>query len=628
MKPFKVLIVGAGISGLTAAALLARRGMKVTLLERCDRPGGSCSAFRRNDVTFDIGAAMLYGFGERGFNPHRWLMSVLEEPIDVYRHEALYRLHYGEKPVTFWPDIDRFVGELAEVFPAAKAEIGEFYRHIIRLYERVISKVTVFEAPGDMPMIEMGRRMGADIIPQLEMISLLFRNTESLMKPYIHDPEVRKFFDKLTSTYCYTTLEETPAVLSATMFSDNHKGGAFYPAGSAMSLAARLEKAVEKFGGSILYRKEVVALQGSNGKVTGVRTRQGEIHEGDAVVLASALLDAALNLDPEGVLPAKWKRKVLNLEQSMPSFVVYGTVARAILPSGMMPVEMFIDNRENLDESDVTLYLPGLEDRGLAPESRVPFQLIGPSLLKWPKPGDSGDGTTEYRQSKTKEGDRMLALVERRVPGFMASIEDRVEGSPTTIERYLRKPGGSVAGPKQKMGQHLIFRQGSRGPVPGLFFAGEATVMGTGTPAVTVSGISVANRILRSAGYRPFDTNEVLKPVVRVIPRGARGNIPESEQGRMASRCRWCEKPSCSAACPFGADIPGIMRRLEANNISGAIGALYAAGIGPETCSACRKNGGMDKRPPCEKACIVGGDAERALPIARIFGGLDATLRG
>ena len=42
------------------------------------------------------------------------------------------------------------------------------------------------------------------------------------MKPYVADPQARAFFDKLTSTYCYTTLRETPAVLAATMFVDNH----------------------------------------------------------------------------------------------------------------------------------------------------------------------------------------------------------------------------------------------------------------------------------------------------------------------------------------------------------------------------------------------------------------------
>jgi len=78
-----VIVIGAGISGLTCAALLAKSGLKVRLLEQHYQPGGSCGAFRRNGVTFDQGTAMLYGFGSTGSNPHRYIMSELEEEIEV-----------------------------------------------------------------------------------------------------------------------------------------------------------------------------------------------------------------------------------------------------------------------------------------------------------------------------------------------------------------------------------------------------------------------------------------------------------------------------------------------------------------------------------------------------------------
>ena len=74
-----VIAVGAGVAGLTAAALLANRGLAVTVVEGGDRPGGSYSAFRRLGVTYNLGTAMLFGFGERGFNPHRRLFEELGE---------------------------------------------------------------------------------------------------------------------------------------------------------------------------------------------------------------------------------------------------------------------------------------------------------------------------------------------------------------------------------------------------------------------------------------------------------------------------------------------------------------------------------------------------------------------
>jgi prolycopene isomerase len=585
---------------MTVAALLAKRGLDVTVVEQQDRPGGACSAFRRGDVTYDSGAAMLFGFGPHGFNPHNWLMSELGIEIDMYRHEALYRLYYGDVPITFHYELDLYLDELSSLFPRAAGQIRDFYVYIEKLYKEVIAPVSLFEAPGDMPLSEMRKNMKSNLLSQARMIKLLFTSTNSLMKKFIKDEETRRYFDKLTSTYSYTTIEETPAILAATMFVDNHAGGAYYPAGSAMALAARLEKSIEKNGGRFVYRTKVAKILGGNGQVVGVETSDGRKFLADAIVFSGSLMNFARNLDPEKILPNRWKHRILGQELTMPSFVVYGTVERSVLPAETLPVQMYIDNRENLDDSDVTMYLPSLEDPTLAPEDVSTFLLIGPSLEDWPVPTKEGYADDSYAEKKKREADRMIALVDKRIPGFVNAIKTRIEGSPTTIWRYLGKTNGAVAGIKQKMGQHLMFRQGSKGPVAGLYFAGESTVMGTGTPAVTVSGISVANRILRESGREPYrgDAPNMDKSAVRIIPAGVAGNRPKSELGILASRCLWCDNAPCAKACSVALDIPGLMRRLEAGNLSGAAKLVEAA---KQKCEKCFEKPGL---APCEAVCV------------------------
>jgi len=388
-----------------------------------------------------------------------------------------------------------------------------------------------------------------------------------------------------------------------------------------MALAARLEKAVEENGGHFIYRTKAVKILGNREKISGILTDTGEALKADSVLFCGSLRSFAKTMDPDQLLPRRWKKRVLNYEMTMPSFVVYGCVDRSVLPQDCLPVQMFVDNRETLDEADVTLYLPSLEDPSLAPEGQSTFLLIGPSLRNWPEPNSPDYGNEAYTQAKKEEAQRMLALVERRIPGFIAAIQNRFEASPSTIWRYLGKDGGSVAGPKQKMGQHLLFRQHSRGPREGLFFAGESTVMGPGTPAVTVSGISAANRILRYFERQAYTSSKSpLGTAVKIIAAGTRGNLPLGVQAVEASRCRWCENPPCAAACPADFDIPGLLRRIEHGNKVGAQAILSHV---PQACSFCIEAARAMNAPClCEAACIRGKEALGPVKISWILNSL------
>ena len=150
------------------------------------------------------------------------------------------------------------------------------------------------------------------------------------------------------------------------------------------------------------------------------------------------------------------------------NFMVYGVVEKSALPPDAMPIEVFIDNKERIDDGDVSLYLSSIDDPTLAPEGLCSFMVLGPTFLDWPEPGAPEHRAPAYEAAKEAEGRRILALVERRWPGFTAGVRQTVLASPTTVERYLRKPGGAVAGPKQSLGQALLHRPGARSPWKGL----------------------------------------------------------------------------------------------------------------------------------------------------------------
>lgn len=135
---YDTIIIGAGLSGLTAASLCAKRGLKVAVIDKSQHPGGTCGSFKRKHVTFDQGSAMLYGFGEKGFNAHRFVMNCLEEPIDIIRHDLLYCVNFDGKRIHFYADIDRFTDELSSFFPSEKENIKRFYRDMNTIYRHVL----------------------------------------------------------------------------------------------------------------------------------------------------------------------------------------------------------------------------------------------------------------------------------------------------------------------------------------------------------------------------------------------------------------------------------------------------------------------------------------------------------
>ncbi|MHB1454808.1 MAG: FAD-dependent oxidoreductase [Saccharofermentanales bacterium] len=609
------IVIGGGLSGLTAASLMAKRGLHVAVIDKSYNPGGSCGTFKRNNATFDQGSAMLYGFGDRGFNAHRFVFSCLEEPIDVIRHEHLYCVNFKGQRIIFYSDIERFTDALSRVFPAEAENIRKFYSDMLKMYMHVMVSRPSYSTADE---IDPGSALSSLLrhpVSYIRFLSYLNKSAEDLLRKYFKDPGIFKFFDKLTSTYCYATVREAPAVLAAVMFVDNHFGGSYYIAGSTVFLPGKLEKVIEENGGDMFPEKEVVEIIFEDGRPSGVALQDGSclyarniVYSGTVWNLYGKLIDRSYQKPGR----AEW---AANQEPTYPSVVLYAHVDRRAIPDDTLPVEMLVGNPDHIDESEVTAYILSIDDRTLCDEESHVVVAIGPTAEKW-----DYNNKEVYAATKEKERVRLIAVMENRFPGFTEAVRYSEVATPCTIERYTNKNGGAVAGPKQMLGQHMLHRLHTRSEWDNLFCCGESTVMGTGTPTVTTSGLSAANAVLARCGletfiYKPGMKNQVKERARPFTSDMLYSDYPDNVRDIMlqASRCQFCEHPTCSEGKNI--DIRGIMRRVTVGNFIGAQKALKkTAGESP-------LDSGLAEA--CERDCVLHALGGRPVSIRIITGFLE-----
>jgi len=552
---YDVAVVGAGIGGLTAAALLAKRGLRTLVIEQHYLPGGACTSMRRRDITFDVGVAMMFGFGEKGFNPHRFIMNEIEEEIDVIPHECLYRMNLMGRDLTFWRDFERFFRELVALFPHQETELRRLYDYFYRIYEDMILQNEIVVPPTEMPFKETLGNFLKNPRGMLRVLPLFFKNTESIVKRFVTDPEVLAFFNMLTCTYCYCDARETPAMLSGALFCDNHEGGAYYPAGSPQMLSNKLEKAIEKHGGQMLYRRLVDEILIRDGKARGVRLADGTEIRADRVVANATVWNLYGGLVRPRHIRAKrleWARRQV---PTFGSLLLYLGVDAEAIPPDTPPILMFVEDMHNITGHDITVYISSLDDPSLCPPGMHSVTVVQPSMVRWPRPSDPAYRSEEYQQLKQSEADKLLDQVEKHFPGLRRHIRVMEVGTPSTIERFTRKNWGAVGGPKMMMGQEMLHRLKARSEWKNLYLCGDSTVMGIGIPATSISGVGAANMVLRDLGLEEYLPRPFSRQYIRYA-RGSPGPPPPPFPNRLPRPWRQERPGTASTAKPPAARTP------------------------------------------------------------------------
>ena len=518
-----VIVIGSGIGGLVTASQLAAKGAKVLVLERYLIPGGSGGSFRRAGYTFDVGASMIFGFGQKGHTNllTRALADVGEHCTSIPDPAQLEYHLPGGLSVAVDRNYESFIAELTARFPHEAKGIRAFYDTCWQVF-RCLDAMPLLslEDPAYLAKVFFKAPLAC-----LGLARWLPVNVGSVARAHIQDPNLLRFIDM--ECFCWSVMpaDRTPMINAGMVFSDRHAGGINYPKGGVGVIAGRLVAGLERYGGAIRYRSRVVKVLLEQGRAVGVRLAGGEELRARRVVSNATRWDTFGDPDSAGPrpggaakLPSKtmsgqslidgadtpaaertWRRRY----RPSPSFLSLHLGVRAdLIPEGTHVHHLLLERWEEIEAEQGTVFvsMPSLLDPSLAPAGHHIVHTFTPSSMEaW-----QGLSPTAYAAKKEADADRLIARLEAILPGLAGAITHREVGTPRSHRRFLGRSGGSY-GPIPAMRlPGLLPMPFNRTGISGLYCVGDSCFPGQGLNAVAFSGFACAHRIGADLGLNPW----------------------------------------------------------------------------------------------------------------------------
>jgi len=501
-----VIVIGSGIGGLVTASQLAAKGARTLVLERYLIPGGSGGSFRREGYTFDVGASMIFGFGERG---HTNLLT--RALADVGQHCATVpdpaQLEYhlpGGLNVAVDRDYDHFIARLSALFPHEAKGIRAFYDTCWQVFNCLDAMPLLsLEDPAYLAKVFFRAPLAC-----LGLARWLPFNVGDVARKHIRDPQLLKLIDM--ECFCWSVMpaDLTPMINAGMVFSDRHAGGINYPKGGVGVIAEKLVAGLESHGGAIRYKARVTKVLIENGVATGVQLASGEQLRARRVVSNATRWDTFSGDNPApGLVDAAhtpraettWRRRY----KPSPSFLsLHLGVEASVVPEGFHCHHLLLEDWDDMEAEQGVVFvsIPTLLDPSLAPEGRHIVHTFTPSDIQhWRSLSPSA-----YRAKKQADAQRLVQRLETILPGLGAAIRHQEIGTPRTHRRFLGRMGGTYGPIPALRLPGLLPMPFNRTGLQGLYCVGDSCFPGQGLNAVAFSGFACAHRIGADLGLNPW----------------------------------------------------------------------------------------------------------------------------
>ncbi len=488
MKTKSVVVIGAGIGGITAATHLAKRGLHVTILEKNGRPGGRCDRFSREGHHFDTGPT-LFLIPQLYDAEFRALGISMREELDLQRVDPTYHLVFDNgSQLALTSDIKSLQEQLESFQSGSFQGLLRYLQEGDRHYQLAMEK-----------LVNRNFRKASDFF-NLQNLPLLFSlkpltHHYSNMAAYFTDPRLKSAFT-FQDVYMGMSPFEAPATFSLMPYSELAHG-VWYPKGGMYSVVETLMKFARQAGVEFIFNSAVERIDTNSTHARGVILADGSRHDADVVLANADLPYVYQNLLPQD----ENARKLLRKQFSCSVISFFWGMDKTYAALGPHTLFLADDYRENFESIDRDLSLPANPslyvhaparlDPSMAPRGQDTLTAIVPV----------GHMSDHREQNWDELRDEARQHVFRRlktlgIADFEAHIKFEETYTPPAWQERYNLVHGATHGLAHTLRQMAYFRPSNRHPrYKNLFFVGASTHPGTGIPTALVSGRLVSERI-------------------------------------------------------------------------------------------------------------------------------------
>ncbi|MCX6660920.1 MAG: phytoene desaturase family protein [Euryarchaeota archaeon] len=464
MSKKTVIIIGSGFGGMAAAALLAKDGFNVTVLEKNDQPGGRAIVWNQKGFVFDMGPSWYLMpdvfekfFAEFGKKP--------EDYYKLLRLNPAYRVFFDkDEIVDISPDLEQNLQLFERYQPGGREQFKKYltaaqYQYQIAMNEFIYKEYRHLWDFFSLRLLSKGSKLH------------IFTSLDKYAQRYITDPKLRKILE-YTMVFLGGTPFDTPALYSLMSHVDFNLG-VWYPDGGFGALARAFQRLASEQGVTFKFESEVEKILVSGNKVTGVKTSKGNM-SADVVIANADYHHVETNL----------------LDQQNQTYTQQYWEKRAIAPSALL---MYLGVEGKIKSfAHHNLYF--------ASQWQDHFNTIFHEP-KWPE-------DPSYYVSCPSKTDPSVAPKEDENLFVLVPVAAGLQDTEKTREKYFTKVmdhleslhyhayKGTALGLAHTLGQTAIFRCSHQSKkVKGLYYTGHYTHPGIGVPMVVISSQIIAQQL-------------------------------------------------------------------------------------------------------------------------------------